>query len=194
VVRVSSHVYRPSRYAGSLSSIEEGTVTKTTSLFAALFAAGVLTLAVPSDARELREPQAHMTIDVPNDWNVDSDGRYQRAEPPDHSFHLRIVASDHGMHGEREGEEFMMHALQEKFSNIEIDRHARRNDWGNYHSYELWGHGTEESGSPGKFFVLLVTEGRNDRHGLVVMGTGPVAGFDRHQRGIYEVTHSIRAW
>ena len=169
-------------------------MTKTTSLFAALFAAGVLTLAVPSDARELREPQAHMTIDVPNDWNVDVDGRYQRAEPPDHSFHLRIVASDHGMHGEQEGEQYMMGILQEKFSNIQIDRHARRNDWGNYHSYELWGHGTEESGSPGKFFVLLVTEGRNDRHGLVVMGTGPNDGFDRHQRGIYEVIHSIRAW
>jgi hypothetical protein len=169
-------------------------VTKTTSLFAALLGVGALTVAVPSDARELKEPQAHMTIDVPNDWNVDVDGRYQRAEPPDHSFHLRIVASDHGMHGEQEGEQFLMSTLQEKFTNIQIDRHARRSDWGSYHSYELWGHGNEESGNPGKFFILFVTDRHDDRRGLVVMGTGPNDGFDRHQRGIYGVTRSIRAW
>lgn len=167
---------------------------KTTSPFAAIFVAGILTLAVPSDARELREPRAHMIIDVPNDWNVDVDGRYQRAEPPDHSFHLRIVASDHGMRGEQEAEPFMLGVLQEKFSNIQVDRHARRNDWGNYHSYEIWGHGNEESGSPGKFFVVFVTDARDDRRGLLVLATGPNDGFDRHHRGIYDVTHSIRAW
>ncbi len=169
-------------------------MTRTTSLLAALFAAGILTLTVPSDARELREPQARMIIDVPNDWNVDTDGRYQRAEPPDHSFHLRIVASDHGMHGEQEGEQFMTGLLQDKFSNVQTDRRARRNDWGNYHSYELWGHGTEESGKPGKFFLLFVTDMHDDRRGLVVMGTGPNDGFDRHERGIYEISHSIRVW
>src|ERR1700722_8924168 len=158
----------PSVLRASRNVLEEEVVTKTT-LFAALSAAGLLTLAVPSDAKELREPQAHMLVDVPDDWNVDVDGRYQRAEPPDHSFHLRIVASDHGMHGEQEGEQFMMGILQDKFSNIQIDRHARRNDWGDYHSYEMWGHGSEERGNGGKFFVLFVTDSRNDRHGLVMM-------------------------
>jgi hypothetical protein len=177
----------------SRNVLEEEVVTKTT-LFAALSAAGLLTLAVPSDAKELREPQAHMLVDVPDDWNVDVDGRYQRAEPPDHSFHLRIVASDHGMHGEQEGEQFMMGILQDKFSNIQVDRHARRNDWGDYHSYEMWGHGTEERGNGGKFFVLFVTDVRNDRHGLVMMGTGDNGGFDRHQQGIYDATHRIRVW
>jgi hypothetical protein len=169
-------------------------VTKTTSLFAALFAAGGLMLALRSDARELREPQAHMLVDVPDDWNVDVDGRYQRAEPPDHSFHLRILASDHGMHGEQEGEQFLLSILRDKFSNIQVDRHARRNDWGNYHSYELTGHGNEESGNAGKFFILFVTDARNDRRGLIMMGTGPTDGFDRHQRGIYDATHRIRVW
>jgi hypothetical protein len=173
---------------------KEEVVTQTTSLLAAVLTTGVLLVAVASEARELREPQAHMIIDVPNDWIVDMDGRYQRAEPPDHSFHLRIVASDHGMRGEQEGEQFMMRVLQEKFSNIQVDRHARRNDWGNYHSYELWGHGIEENGNAGKFVLLLVTDARNDRRGLVVMATGPNEGFERHQRGIYDATHSIRAW
>jgi hypothetical protein len=169
-------------------------VAKRTSLIATLLAAGVLTLAASSDAKELREPQAHMLVDVPNDWNVDIDGRYQRAEPPDHSFHLRIVASDHGMHGEQDGEQFLVGILQDKFSNIQVDRHARRNDWGNYHSYEVWGHGTEETGNPGKFFLELVTDAFNDRHGLVIMGTGTSAGFDRHQEAIYNATHAIRVW
>jgi hypothetical protein len=169
-------------------------MSKTTSLFAALFVAGSLTLAVPSDARELREPQAHMILDVPDDWIVDIDGRYQRAEPPEHNFHLRIVASDHGMHGEQEGEQFMLGTLQEKMSNIQVDRHARRNDWGNYHSYELWGHGTEERGNPGKFFMIMVIDASNDRHGMVVMGSGDNAGFDRHQHTIYNTVHSIRVW
>jgi len=169
-------------------------VTRTTSLSAALFAAGVLTLALPSDAKELREPQAHMLVDVPNDWIVDVDGRYQRAEPPDHTFHLRILASDHGMHGEQEGEQFMLGILQDKFSNVQIERHARRNDWGRFHSYELSGRGNEESGNPGRFFILLVTDARDDHRGLVVMGTGPNDGFERHQRGIYDATHRIRVW
>ena len=169
-------------------------MSKTTSIFAALFTAGILTFAVPSDARELREPQAHMILDVPNDWNVDVDGRYQRAEPPDHSFHLRIVATDHGMHGEGEAEQFLLGTLQEKFSNVQVDRHARRSDWGNYHSYEVWGHGTEENGNSGKFFIVMVTDAANDRHGLVVMGTGTNDGFDRHQHGIYNTIHSIRVW
>jgi hypothetical protein len=163
---------------------KEEVVTKTTSLFAVVLTAEILVFAAALDARELREPQAHMIIDVPDDWRVEMDGRYQRAEPPDHSFHLRIVASDHGMRGEQEGEQFMMRVLQEKFSNIQVDRHARRNDWGNYHSYELWGHGIEESGNAGKFILLLVTDARNDRRGMVVMATGPNEGFERHQRGI----------
>lgn len=169
-------------------------MTKTASPFAALLAAGILTLTISSDARELREPRAHMLVDVPNDWIVDVDGRYQRAEPPDHSFHLRILASDHGMHGEADGEQFMLGILQDKFSNIQVDRHARRNDWGNYHSYEIFGHGNEESGNPGKFFVLFAVDANNDRHGMVMMGTGPNDGFDRHQQGIYDATHRIRAW
>ena len=160
----------------------------------AMLATGVVTLAVSAEARELREPQAHMLVDVPNDWNVDVDGRYQRAEPPDHSFHLRIVSSDHGMHGEQDGEQFLMGMLQDKFSNIQVDRHARRNDWGNYHSYELWGHGNEEFGGNGKFFILFVTDANNDRRGLVMMGTGTNDGFDRHQQGIYDATHRLRVW
>jgi hypothetical protein len=191
--RLSSCPSSRRRYA-LRAFIEEEVVTKTASLFAALLAAGVLTLVVPSDARELREPQAHMLVDVPDDWNVDVDGRYQRAEPPDHSFHLRILSSDHGMHGEQDGEQFMLGILREKFSNIQVDRHARRNDWGNYHSYEIFGHGNEESGNPGKFFVLFAVDGFNDRHGMVMMGTGPNDGFDRHQQGIYDATHRIRAW
>jgi len=87
-----------------------------------------------------------------------------------------------------------MNILQDKFSNIQVERHARRNDWGNYHSYELWGHGTEENGAAGKFFILFVTDMYNDRHGLVMMGTGTNDGFDRHQRGIYDATHRIRVW
>jgi hypothetical protein len=169
-------------------------MSKTTSLFVSIFAAGALTIAAPSDAKELREPQAHMLVDVPDDWNVDVDGRYQRAEPPDHSFHLRILASDHGMRGEQEGEQFLLGILREKFSNIQVERHVKRNDWGSYHSYELTGHGSEESGSPGKFFVLFVTDARNDHRGLVMLGTGPNDGFDRHQRGIYDATRRIRAW
>ncbi len=169
-------------------------MTKTTSLSAALLAAGGLMLAIPSDARELREPQAHMLVDVPDDWIVSIDGRYQRAEPHDCSFHLRILAADHGMHGEQDGEQFLLGILQDKFSNIQVDRHARRNDWGNYHSYEIFGHGTEESGNPGKFFMLFAVDGRNDRHGLVMMGTGPNDGFDCHQQGIYDATHRIRVW
>jgi hypothetical protein len=172
----------------------EESVLKITSACTALVAAGIITLAFPSDARELREPQAHMLVDVPEDWHVDIDGRYQRAEPPDHGFHLRILASDHGMHGEQEGEQFMLGILQDKFSNVQVDRHARRNDWGSYHSYELWGHGTDENGNGGKFFILFVTDARNDRHGLVMMGTGPNDGFDRHQRGIYDATHRLRVW
>ncbi len=167
---------------------------KTRPPYGAFLGALVLSLAVSSHARELREPQAHMLVDVPDDWQVSVDGRYQRAEPPDHTFHLRLIASDHGMHGEQEGEGFLLGILREKFQNIQVDRHARRNDWGAFHSYEIWGHGTDEAGGDGKFFIEFVTDERNDRRGLVILGTGPVDGFERHQRGIYDATHRIRVW
>jgi hypothetical protein len=93
-----------------------------------------------------------------------------------------------------EAEQFLSGILQDKFSNIQVDRHVRRNDWGAYHAYEMWGHGSEEFGNPGKFFMLLVVDAYNDRHGLVMMGTGPNDGFDRHQQGIYDATHRIRVW
>lgn len=169
-------------------------MSKTTLGISVALAAAALTFSGLSDARELREPQAHMLIDVPNHWNVDIDGRYQRAEPPDHLFHLRIVASDHGMRGENDSEQFLLGMLREKMSNLLVTRHAKRNDWGAYHGIEVWGNGTEESGQNGKFFVMHVTDAHNDRRGLVIMGTGTTAGFDREYSAIYNATHAIRVW
>ena len=52
----------------------------------------------------------------------------------------------------------------------------------------------QSDAGPGKFFMLLAVDMNNDRHGLVMMGTGPSDGFDRHQQGIYDATHRLRAW
>jgi hypothetical protein len=169
-------------------------MSKTTSLLAALFTAGAMTIAVPSDARELREPVAHMLLDVPDDFTVDVDGRYQRATSPDHGFHLRILSSDHGLRGEQDSEQFLLGILNEKMTNVNVTQHARRNDWGEYHAIEVWGNGTEESGQPGKFFIMHITDAHNERRGLVVMGTGASDAFDRHYHAIYDVTHRIRVW
>jgi hypothetical protein len=51
---------------------------------------GVAMSASNALALELREPKAHMVVDVPNDWKVGAEGDYALAYPGDNSFHLRV--------------------------------------------------------------------------------------------------------
>jgi hypothetical protein len=144
-------------------------------------------------ATELREPKAHMVVDVPNDWKVGVEGDYALAYPGDNSFHLRIVSSDHGLAGEADAEKYLNDFLAKHLTNVTVDKHARKVDFNNYVGFEIFGTGKEHDGSAAKFFALILTDKTDAKAGVVALGTGTVAGFQKHADGIREALRTLRA-
>jgi hypothetical protein len=157
-------------------------------VFAALFAA------VPASATELREPKAHFIVDVPDNWVVGAEGNNAVAYPKDETFHLRIQATEHGLTQETADEEHALTFLKHHFKDIKVEKHAKRVEWNNFVGVEVFGVGKEKNGTPGKFFLLLITDKKNAQKGAVVLGTGTVAGFEKHHPGIYEALHTMRTY
>jgi hypothetical protein len=160
---------------------------------AALVVAG-LAVALPAVATELREPKAHLVIDVPDDWKLSVDGDYVMASPEDNSFHLRIVGTDKGVAGEQQAEAEMLKRLAKSLDNIQISQHAKKIDARNYNGSEIFGSGTEHNGKPAKFFAIMVTDKKDSSKGAFLLGSGTDKGFERHEHGIHEAVHTLRSY
>ena len=151
-------------------------------------------IASPASATELREPRAHMVVDVPNAWAISTEGEWVKANPQDNSFQLRLMGNEHGAWGEAEAEQFMMTKLVNHMSNITVDTHGRHVDWNSYAGVEIFGHGITRAGYPGKWFALVLVDKRNPRKGVVALGTGSNEGFAAHHPGIYQALHTLRTY
>ncbi len=163
----------------------------------AIAAVAMLTMSVaPAFALEVREPHAHLAFAVPDNWEIDQEGRYTRAAPHDHSFHLRVVGIDHAWSQDQEAEDMMTHALFEHVDGSTIEQHAKHiDDWHGFEGVEIRGHGVRKSdGREAKFFALSLRDRHDSKKGVVILGIGTREGFDRHQPGIYEALHSMHTW
>lgn len=156
--------------------------------------AGLLAVTVPAEANELRERKAHFIVDVPDSWKVDTEGNFAIAFPKDESFHLRMQGTSHGLTQEEKDEEHAISFLRGHFSDIHVTRHAKHVEWNNFKGVEVFGTGKESNGAPGKFFLLLIVDKKDNSKGAVVVGTGTESGFDKHHPGIYEALHSMRTY
>jgi hypothetical protein len=167
---------------------------KVRTALASVIVGAALFCAVPASATELREPKAHFIVDVPDSWVITADGNYAVAHPKDQSFHLRMQGTEHGLSQEAADEEHALTFLRHHFNDIKVDKHAKRVEWNNFVGIEIYGTGKEKNGAPGKFFLLLITDKKNSSKGAVVLGTGTVAGFEKHHPGIYEALHTMRTY
>jgi len=170
---------------------------KTRSAFAALLlGAALASTSLDANALELREPKSHMVIDVPGSWTVGNDGQYVIAAPSDNTFHLRLQGTTHGQYTRDAASSAMLGFINQHFNNVQISSQATMINWGNYSGFEIFGTGNEKNGlnTPGKFFAAVLTDKVNPRKGLVIIGTGTLAGFDMHQRGIHSALQSVRTY
>jgi hypothetical protein len=157
---------------------------------------GALFATTPAFAKELREPRAHLVFDVPDSWNVTTEGDFAMAFPVDETFHLRVLANSRGLHKEAEEEEWGLTFIRNHFTDITVDTHARRIDYNNMMGFEVFGHGKEKNGqhSPGKWFFSVLVDKKDSRKGAIVIGTGTVAGFEKHHPGINEALRTMRQY
>jgi hypothetical protein len=164
-------------------------------LLAALVAAAVVSSSVPSFALEVREPRAHLIVDVPDSWKTDVDGRWVRAAPQDGTFHFRLVGIDRGWAQEKEAEDFMLTQLAEHMNDSTVDTHGRRiEDWHGFEGVEIFGHGRRKDGQPAKFFAVVLRDKANKKKGVVALGIGTPESWERHHKGVYESLHSLRTY
>jgi hypothetical protein len=162
--------------------------------FASIIVAAGLLAVTPASAQELREPNAHFIVDVPDNWAVATEANYAVAYPKDESFHLRMVATEHGLKQTQDDEEHVLSFLKQHFNDIRVDKHAKRLNYNNFVGIEVFGTGKEKNGQPGRFFVLLLVDKRDAKKGAVVLGTGTNDGFQKHHPGIYEALHTMRTY
>jgi hypothetical protein len=165
--------------------------------FAAIcFGVAFAATSMNATALELREPKSHMIVDVPNSWTVGTEGQYVVAAPQDQTFHLRLIGTDHGQYTKDAATSTALSFINIHFNNVQMSGQAQYVNWGNYTGFELFGTGNEKNAwnTPGKFFVSVLTDKMNPRKGLVVIGTGTIAGFDMHQGEIHRALQSIRTY
>src|SRR5262249_52416254 len=139
---------------------EDSTMRMRSALATVVVLAG-LTAAVPASAIELREPRAHFVIDVPDNWNVTTDGDYAMAHPKDQTFHLRMIATDRGAKEEAAAEQALLTFLGKHFNDVKVDKHGKKVEWNNFVGVEIFGTGKEKTGAPGKFFALVLIDKRD---------------------------------
>lgn len=148
-------------------------------------------------AQELREPYARLVVDLPNNWVLTTENNYAVAYPQDKSFHLRMIATTHGMTQAQADEDYALGFLKQHFSNIVVSQHARTlsSVAKGYTGWEIFGTGNEiKSGTPGRFFLALIVDRTNAQKGAIIIGTGTLSGFDKHQPGIHEALSTIRQY
>lgn len=157
---------------------------------------GALFAASPAEARELREPAAHLVFDVPDSWTVTTEGSFAVAYPTDQTFHLRVLANSRGVRNEAEEEEWGLSFIKHHFTDITVSQHAKRIDYNNLVGFEVFGHGKEKNAqkTPGKWFFSVLVDKKDKSKGVIVIGTGTVAGFERHHPGINEALRTMRAY
>lgn len=146
------------------------------------------------EAREVREPRAHLAVDVPDSWAVETEGDWVKTFPEDRTFHLRIKGIEHGGWQEHEAEERAKVFLLEHFGDITIETHARHINYNGFEGHELFGRGIGRDGTRRKFFALILRDKANPRKGAVALGIGTHEGYDRHNRGIYEALRTLRTF
>jgi len=162
--------------------------------FASMILAAGLAVAAPAFATELKDPGAHFVMDVPNNWEVKTDGSFAMAYPQDQTFHLRMQATSHGVGEEEEAERYALKFLEGHFKEVRVNRHAQHLNWNNFAGYEIFGSGKLSNDAPGRFMLLIVVDKKDPKKGAIVVGTGTNAGFEKHQPGIYEALHTMRTY
>jgi hypothetical protein len=167
-----------------------------TSLAAVFLGAAFVSTSLDAGALEIREPKSHMIVDLPSAWTTSMEGTTIVAAPQDQTFHLRLTGTDHGQYTREAATSTAMVYVTEHFFNPQMSGQAQYINWGNYAGYELFGTGIEKNGlgTPGKFFVAVLTDKVSPRRGLIVTGTGTVAGFDLHQGEIHRALGSVRTY
>ena len=159
--------------------------------------AASLLATVPADARPLQEPGSHLAIDVPDEWSVGTAGKYTRALSADNQFQLLVVPTGRAFTKGQEqvAEDHAMQFVREHVRDINITSHSHYVDWNNYVGYEIRGTGrTGASNAPSKFFAMVLVDAHNSNKGVVAIGLGSDAGFDKHNATIYNALHSLRAY
>lgn len=153
-------------------------------------------LAIAADAaasQELREPKSHFIIDVHDSWKIYNEGDYVVAAPRDDSFHLRLAGTAGGRRSEAQAETELFGFLRRHLDNVTKDETKSINQ-NNYVGTEFIGHGNEHDGTPAKWFAAVLVDSRSPTKGLVILGTGTVAGFNNHSGGIHDALKSIRTY
>jgi len=163
-----------------------------------LLAAAVVSvsLAVAADAsatQELREPNSHFVIDVPDAWKLYTEKDYVVAAPRDDSFHLRLAGTTGGRRSEAQAEAELFGFLRRHLDNV-TKTETKTINQKNYVGTEFLGKGFEHDGTPAKWFAAVLVDQNNAAKGLVIMGTGTVQGFDQHSGGIHTALSSIRTY
>ncbi len=165
-----------------------------TAAFASIVA---LTIAVPALALELREPKAHLVVDVPDGWTTEESKGWINSHPTDWSFGLAVKGVDHSIwKKEKDFEEGIVTYYAEHLDDVTIDTHAKRiENWHHYEGWEAWGHGKRKSdGKSVKFFILLLRDEKAPSKGAIFLGHGTKDGFEKHHKGIYDSLHSLRTY
>jgi hypothetical protein len=155
------------------------------------------TLVSPALALEIREPKAHLIVDVPDGWVTFEEKGWIHSHPTDKSFFLTIKGVDHGVwKKEKEFEDGVIVYYAEHLNDVTIEKHAQRiENWHGYDGWEAWGHGKRKSdGREEKFFILLLRDIKAPTKGAIFLGHGTEKGFEKHHKGIYEALHTLRGY
>jgi hypothetical protein len=174
-----------------------GGIMKIRNVVAALASSLALAVAVPALAVELREPKAHLIIDLPDGWETSTEGAWIHSHPKDNSFHLHVKGVDHKVwKTEKEFEEGVVVYYAEHLNNVTITEHAKfYADWHGFRVHELRGKGTRKSdGKEVKFFLLLLRDNKDLSKGAIALASGTPEGFEKHHKGIYEAFHTLRTY
>jgi hypothetical protein len=159
---------------------------------AALVLASVL-LSAHANALEVKEQKARIALDVPDDWKVDDGTEFVLAYP-DKNFHLRVAGIGNGYTDETQAETALLGFLNHHLNKVEVTTHGRRIDWNGYAGFESFGNGEEHSGTPAKWFAIVLNDKSDPSHGIVVLGTGTRSGFAKYNATAYQALHHLRSF
>jgi hypothetical protein len=160
-------------------------------LAAAALLGAVACISSPVSALEVRESKARLAIDLPDTWASENRSDYVLAYP-DKSFHLRMMGITSGYSSAYEAEDALLRFLGQHLKSVAVTQHTRQIEWNGYVGFETLGTGEEQSGSPAKWFAIVLNDAKDPSRGIVVLGTGTSPGYARHQPTAYAALHQVR--
>jgi hypothetical protein len=147
-----------------------------------------------AQAAELKEEEAHLAINIPNDWEVSTKGKWAYARTKDEHVELGLRATDGGWKQEKELEKRLQEHVNEWLSQSFIDEKWHHFDHNNYEGFEAGGHGQNSKGEPRRFFILAVRDKKDHKKGAVLWFHATEEGWKQHQKGIREAVKTLRSW